>query len=89
MGEWQPIETAPDEKMVLVYWPAFKLDDDGNLTDEPHEDDGSGLIGVSAKIGSIFHEPEALNAVGDYFGDEWEYGDPTHWMPLPDPPRQP
>lgn len=82
---WKTIETAPKKGYILVAWPAFKLDIDGNLTSRPA---GKPFIGVArvCEDGS-WDEPEAMNAVGDYYGDDFEYGDPTHWMPLPAPPE--
>lgn len=85
MQEWQPIETAPnDGTEVLAYWPAVELDEEGELTDRKT---GQGFIGVAAQTGGGWYEPEALNAAGDFFGDDWSYApEPTHWMPLPKPP---
>ena len=84
IAQWQPIETAPKGVNFLAYWPAFKLDGAGLLTTDRA---GSGFIGVTscAANGSI-DESEALNATGDWMGDDWEYGDATHWMPLPGEP---
>lgn len=82
--EWLPIETVPDDGEFLVYWPGYKLDENGDLTTIPT---GNGLIGAAERLqGQWNGEPEALNAVGGYFGDDWEYGEPTHWMRLPEPP---
>ena len=86
MSEWQPIETAPERRTVLVFYrnelgkgrtmratfyPAGTLDMDD---DESADENGQ-------------------NAESRWFeeSDAYEYlmplnGTPTHWMPLPDPP---
>jgi hypothetical protein len=57
--EWQPIETAPKNGVILVW--------DENETWE----------------------------IAYYHRGKWRYGpkgysfNPTHWMPLPDPPKNP
>lgn len=82
--EWQPIETAPkDGTRVLVSWPLRALDEDGFATGK--------LAGretfVSYISGGYWVDPEALNAVGEWFGDDDGFTDaPDLWMPLPPPP---
>ncbi len=61
--EWQPIETAPKDKEILVAYV-------GNVM--------------------IARYSRALNGfparwIGPY-PDDFTYGGPTHWMPLPEPP---
>lgn len=71
MTEWQPIETAPKGKMVLVY------------EDEYQE----------------YYVAENIKGVWQYASTSiWPRGTfkqnidfvcmPTHWMPLPEPPKQ-
>jgi hypothetical protein len=84
-GQWQPIETAPkDGTPVLVYWPCIEIDEDGDVTGKVLADPG--LVGVSQNAHGGWEDPECLNAVGYHFDDLWEYGAPTHWMPLPTAP---
>ncbi len=79
MKEWHPIETAPTNRRILVYasgaqYVAWRQDDE---TDEWHEDgdEESDLNGfwcvTDNKLG-----PFALRG-----------GSPSHWMPLPEPPK--
>lgn len=77
MTEWQPIETAPDDKTpVLIAVP--NKDRDGYLVGEAYfdgEHDGWWWAGTD---------------YGDYHGGpiiEVNYWPPTHWMPLPEPPQ--
>jgi hypothetical protein len=82
---WEPIETALTGVEIIVYWPAFLLDDDDNLTSTPAPG-GHGLVGVSRNDHGGWEPIEALNCYGSRFDDEFEHGDPTHWRPLPPPP---
>ncbi len=88
-AEWQPIETAPsDLKTALVVVPAYALPDDDN--EAPHEvrHDIEPAITVAHRDreGMPWECERELDANGDYFGDDWCWGFPTHWMPLPAPP---
>lgn len=96
---WQPIETAPQEfnTQILIFWPryAYSLDEEscpvisiGHWKDNPR---------IEAAIHS--REGEAVERYGlsrCYFADNDELDDyglamaahaPTHWMPLPAPPK--
>ena len=67
---------------ALIYWPAFKLNDDLMQTDVPT---GDGLVCEGFRVGVNNWE---CDLVTEHFEDEagFGYGDPTHWMPLPPPP---
>ena len=78
MNEWQPIETAPrDGTAVLLYGGLWDGDASGIY------DDGNDRVPL----------------VCGYRGDVWAMCDtdfyqvrilePTHWMPLPEPPQAP
>jgi hypothetical protein len=82
--EWQDISTAPENGEFLVYWPSFKLDANGNLT---RRRKGKGFCGVARRENGVWDAPDVLNCCGDYYGDDWEYGEPMHWMPLPPAPK--
>lgn len=92
---WQPIDTCPDDvREALLFWPALKLNDDGYTTDGPFTfSNGSrGLIGRGVREpgfalweGADFE----LEANGPAFDDNYAFGNPTHWMPLPAEPPTP
>lgn len=72
MSGWRPIETAPkDESEVLLYFP-----------------DGYWRTGCNVAIGFVsgwdgqWYESESDSNTMIAFGSL-----PTHWMPLPDPPK--
>ena len=75
MSEWQPIDTAPDDGTTILVYRA----DSGVFTAHYVEED--------AHLASAMNPPE-----GDYFwfstcGDDLTADMPTHWMPLPEPPK--
>ena len=89
---WQPIETAPkDGTRVLLFWPsyAYNLDEDGTpLID-------LGWHTHSYRVESAHASRENLDLLQDHWTNTDErdcYGlmrpsnQPTHWMPLPEPP---
>jgi hypothetical protein len=72
MSEWQPIETAPKDGTTLI------------------------LGWLQRDRVSIGWFGPKLSTHGVNYGDDWGYGTewdckystpPTHWMPLPEPPR--
>lgn len=76
MSDWQPIETAPKDDLILLY---------GLLDPHPNERQlYSGLdrpTRVTAYWDSI---DEAWSPMGGTWTGPWFK--PTHWMPLPSPP---
>jgi hypothetical protein len=68
---WQPIETAPSGIAVLCYWPELRKRD---VTYEEY-------IGrVCKQYGKWFKSRDGYGTLLD------EVNEPTHWMPLPEPP---
>lgn len=67
---------------VLVWWPIVKLDDDGEMTTQVER----GRWIVSHYNGNGWDEPDYLDAMGSFFGDDacWA-SEPTHWLPTPPP----
>lgn len=80
---WRSIETCPREiTRAILFWPTFALNDDLEQTDVRV---GDGLVAEAYRIGRNAWENEL---VIEHFEDGagFGYGEPTHWMPLPDPP---
>ena len=83
MTKWQPIETAPKDKWILVYQPNG-------------EHNGIKFTGGHCyvckwaydnqfwydKTSNILYEPTPKEKVVTYLTCV-----PTHWMPLPEPPK--
>ena len=68
MSAWQPIESAPKDRMVLVYCPWVHQVCPGTLF--------SGRSRTKAGWKITFSITAEYRIVGE----------PTHWMPLPEPP---
>ena len=68
--QWQPIETAPEDKSVLIYIPNLSGVYRGRL--------------LSANIDRYRHWSIAAATRGLELDDTLQ---PTHWMPLPEPPK--
>jgi hypothetical protein len=83
IGDPQPMQSAPKDKAILVWWPIVSLDDDCNLTD--NEIGGAWL--VTEWNGGTWLEPDVLNCLNSAaFDDEEEYAEmPRCWLPLPEP----
>jgi hypothetical protein len=73
--EWQPIETAPRDGMVLLFRPsAYEW---GKVAPGRHNDDRHAI------------RPRPYWEMWLKIGGVWESREwpPTHWMPLPQPPK--
>jgi len=68
-SQWQPIETAPKDQTVMVWW---------------GEGCWWGRKSRTIPVGAVF--PKGPYAWTVKFGDGLRVADPTHWMPLPQPP---
>lgn len=83
MMQWQPIKTAPkDGTRILLFWPSFD-----RWIDVGWWKKNLRLV----EIGEI----DGIPVSAGYFSNSTEWDDyemakvgnePTHWMPLPDPP---
>lgn len=77
-GEWQPIETAPKDGTSVLLWGLWA----GEIS-------GIGKVpgmGIGYYSGSGDYASQGFLWV-DVGGDAYAvWGNPTHWMPLPDAP---
>lgn len=94
MSKWKNIETAPKDRRVLLYWPNYARYD---------YDKGEKRIAVGKwkTVGQLITRGGGISeiakpGVDHYFSDNdepWDYNlalpqhRPTHWMPLPEPPK--
>lgn len=76
MSEWHKIENAPRDKTpVLLFLPS--------------KDVGSSRYGPSQCVGYKDGDYDwQLTETGGYAVDADVWPEPTHWMPLPEPPKQ-
>jgi hypothetical protein len=75
MNEWQPIETAPKDGMILLFRPTapkWGMVSEGKWDAQPHHKKPNPYWEMWLKIGST---------------TDSRRHDPTHWMPLPEPPE--
>lgn len=73
-GGWQPIENAPNYKYVLVHYAKHITDLDQNWT----WDENSERTFVAKRENDLWRQ--------DFGPDNFVIVEPTHWMPLPEPP---
>ena len=69
--EWQPIETAPKDKFLLLCGPS-------GYTTTP-------IVFTTGRMCSDYHKGRWIDHANDDLTD-WGF-EPTHWMPLPDAPK--
>jgi hypothetical protein len=88
MSEWQPIETAPERRKVIVSW----VNDFGHrrTTFATFYPVGTTELDDSPED---WTDEDGRNTVAGWWecreagGDDWYLDEKlTHWMPLPDPP---
>lgn len=81
MNNWQPIDTAPkDGTVVLVWWPI------GDYPSGNHEFASFVDFGGKVPEGTFDGKPYRNGWCNDRDGAYLPV-EPTHWMPLPEPPR--
>jgi hypothetical protein len=77
---WLPIDTAPKDGTVFLGWSKAWVDEDFNP---------NGIRECFYNGGPL--EPECWSAKWKNDFDTWavdEESEPTHWMPLPEPPKE-
>ena len=95
--QWQPIETAPSGKAVLIHYKnrlgnsrVIRARYIQRFTEEAVNDDGEGVDEYDeANDRYTYMEGwwEMLDNWDDYAFVMVNEGQPTHWMPLPEPPE--
>lgn len=76
MSEWQPIETAPRDEIVLLY--GLTAGEISGVSDEP-------AICIGSRTGKGNYPGFEWACEGTDAYAVW--AKPTHWMPLPGPPQ--
>lgn len=69
--EWQPIETAPKDGLFLAMW------SEDEFPIEDGDEDGAWRFAYVLCENGIFYSTETHAS----------FVSPTHWMPLPPPPK--
>jgi len=78
MSEWQPIETAPLGKEILLYCPG--IHGNGGIK----EDICIGVLGQNS-----YYKYWRISGVTGYeYWEIWDYDEITHWMDKPEPPSE-
>ena len=74
MTEWQPMETAPKDGTAILAWPIC----------------GGGFYSPEgeAQIAYVMRWEERKSIWVEASGEEYMQCSPTHWMPLPPPPKK-
>jgi len=83
---WRAIDSAPIGELVQVYWPCMALNDDGELTGEMLDREGHVSLSFRHSEKHGWEPDSVIEANGDWFGDDFEFGQPTHWKPRPSRP---
>ena len=84
--KWQPIETAPKDGTPVLIWTPEGHD---IASYSPREDDGQQSMGHDAGWWGCLTPADPGRHMGnpDYYREA--ECQPTHWMPLPEPPDHP
>ena len=90
MSKWQPIETAPKNKNLLVWMDAYERHSGVDWKRYGHafmviRDEGLDPYRLKIAIENIMG---VAPPDGGYVQVELRVLEPTHWMPLPEPPEE-
>lgn len=86
VDDWRTIDSAPIGEPVQVYWPCMALDDEGILNGETLDREGHVSLSIRHSQKHCWEPDNVVEANGDWFGDDFEFGQPTHWRPRPSRP---
>ena len=96
--EWQPIDTAPRDGTTIIGWCDHEADpyfDESGRRLTPYGSNAEGMSHAPDGANMIYWHAEIDE--GEYIVPAWwcvadDYGEiaanPTHWMPLPEPPEE-
>ena len=95
--EWQPIETAPKDGTPILGWCDHEADPyyegetrltpyGANAEGMKHVEDGLNIVSWHESIDETEYIIPAWWCLHDGWYDT--AANPTHWMPLPEPPRK-
>jgi hypothetical protein len=82
LGGWQPIETAPRDGTVLDLWCVWNDTNEGERISDCHWGEGTRAFEWEILTGWIAAN-EGVDGEAAILSEGFE---PTHWMPLPEPP---
>ena len=91
MAEWQPIETAPRDGTLILGWTDVGVDYDGKgprlLLIRWRQSEYEDWITERPDENTVVKRRRIHDTSG-WISEADEYSvKPTHWMPLPDPPK--
>lgn len=100
MSEWQPIETAPKDRNILLYWPNYDVDVGPVVAIGAWKHNRRLCNSYGHEDQDEPHQYDHRDKGGTrgacmYFSDTGDLDDyrlsqpenaPTHWMTLPNPP---
>lgn len=83
MSEWQPIETAPKDGTAIDVWAGGKRCPDVYWSHSVNADTGEP---ISSPYDCWAYKGQYVG-IGGVYPKGLGIHEPTHWMPLPEPPK--
>jgi hypothetical protein len=76
---WRPIEEEMPDGIYLVSYPKYRYKEDTEMESHPFEHE-TFMVKIS---NNVWNEPPEIYEAGAYLADDFVYGEPTHFMPIP------